>query len=107
MKYNLILTITGLLAYELLEPDLRKVDRQRSTIRLSQKEGKVLVEIEAEDLGTGERRQAMMAHYIMVATDSKGKPVAVPPLIVITEDEERLFSEGLARYQAIKETSDK
>jgi acyl-CoA hydrolase len=43
----------------------------------------------------------------MVATDSKGKPVAVPPLIVITEDEERLFSEGLARYQAIKETSGK
>jgi len=67
----------------------------------------VRVEIEAEDLGTGERRQAMMAHYIMVATDSKGKPVAVPPLIVITEDEERLFSEGLARYQAIKETSGK
>jgi len=67
----------------------------------------VRVEIEAEDLGTGERRQAMMAHYIMVATDSKGKPVAVPPLIVITEEEERLFSEGLARYQAIKETSGK
>ncbi len=49
MKYNLILTINEPSAYELLEPDLRKVDRQRSTIRLSQKEGKVLVEIEAED----------------------------------------------------------
>ena len=70
-------------------------------------EVRVEIEAEAEDLGTGERRQAMMAHYIMVATDSKGKPVAVPPLIVITEDEERLFSEGLARYQEVKEKSSK
>jgi acyl-CoA hydrolase len=67
----------------------------------------VLVEIDAEDLNTGKRHQAMMAHYIMVATNNKGKPVGVPPLIVITEEEERLFSEGLARYKALKETSGK
>jgi acyl-CoA hydrolase len=47
----------------------------------------------------------MTAYYIMVATDNKGKPVGVPPLIVITEEEERLFSEGLARYEAVKKQS--
>ncbi|HEX7364500.1 MAG TPA: ferritin family protein [Dehalococcoidia bacterium] len=67
----------------------------------------VRVEIDAQNLGTEERRQAMTAHYIMVATDSKGKPVDVPPLIVITEEEERLFTEGLARYQALKKQAKK
>ena len=49
MRYNLILTINEPSAYELLEPDLQKVERARTSIRLSKKEGKVLVEIEAED----------------------------------------------------------
>ena len=65
----------------------------------------VWVQIDAENLSTGERHQAMTAHYIMVATNDKGKPVAVPPLIVITEEEERLFTEGSARYQEVKEKS--
>jgi acyl-CoA hydrolase len=65
----------------------------------------VWVQIDAENLSTGERHQAMTAHYIMVATNDKGKPVAVPPLIVITEEEERLFNEGSARYQEVKEKS--
>jgi acyl-CoA hydrolase len=65
----------------------------------------VWVQIDAENLNTGERRPAMTAYYIMVATDNKGKPVGVPPLIVITEEEERLFSEGLARYEAVKKQS--
>jgi acyl-CoA hydrolase len=67
----------------------------------------VRVEIDAEDIGTGERRPAMTAHYIMVATDDKGRPIPVPPLIVITEEEERLFSEGSARYQEVKKQSKK
>jgi acyl-CoA hydrolase len=67
----------------------------------------VWVQIDAENLNTGERHSAMTAHYIMVATDDKGKPVSVPPLIVITEEEERLFSEGLARYELVKKQSGK
>jgi acyl-CoA hydrolase len=67
----------------------------------------VWVEIDAQNLGTEERRQAMTAHYIMVATDNKGKPVGVPPLIVITEEEERLFNEGQARYQEVKKQTTK
>ena len=67
----------------------------------------VRVEIDAQNLGTEERRLAMTAHYIMVATDNKGKPVSVPPLIVITEEEERLFNEGQARYQEVKKQAKK
>jgi acyl-CoA hydrolase len=62
----------------------------------------VRVEIDAQNLDTEERRHAMTAHYIMVATDNKGKPVPVPPLIVITEEEERLYGEGAVRYQEVK-----
>ncbi len=67
----------------------------------------VRVEIDAQNLDTEERRPAMTAHYIMVATDLKGKPVPVPPLIVITEEEERLFVEGLARYEEVKKQAKK
>jgi len=67
----------------------------------------VLVEIDAQNLGTEERRPAMTAHYIMVATDDKSKPIGVPPLIVVTEEEERLFNEGLARYQEVKKQTKK
>jgi acyl-CoA hydrolase len=67
----------------------------------------VLVEIDAQNLDTEERRLAMTAHYIMVATDDKGKPIGVPPLIVISEEEERLFGEGLARYQEAKKQASK
>jgi len=42
----------------------------------------------------------------MVAVDAQGKAVEVPPLAVITEEEERLFNEGLARYRARKAKSD-
>ncbi len=67
----------------------------------------VWVQIDAQNLDTEERRPAMTGHYIMVATNDKGKPVGVPPLIVITEEEERLFNEGLARYEIAKKESGK
>jgi acyl-CoA hydrolase len=67
----------------------------------------VRVEIDAQNLDTEERRLAMTAHYIMVATDAKGKPIGVPPLIVITEDEARLFAEGQVRYQEVKKQAEK
>ncbi len=67
----------------------------------------ILVEIDAQNLDTEERRLAMTAHYIMVATDNKGKPIGVPPIIVISEEEERLFAEGLARYQEVKQEAKK
>lgn len=62
----------------------------------------IKIEVDAENLRTGEKRRALSAYYVMVAVDLNGKAVEVPPLIVITEEEEKLFSEGLARYQARK-----
>ncbi len=62
----------------------------------------IKIEVDAENLITGERRRALSAYYVMVAVDLQGKAVEVPPLIVITEEEEKLFNEGVARYQARK-----
>jgi acyl-CoA hydrolase len=67
----------------------------------------VRIEVEAENLLTGKRLPALNACYVMVAVDLEGKSVEVPPLIVITEEEERLFAEALARYQARKAKSAK
>ena len=44
----------------------------------------------------------LTAVYIMIGVDAEAKAVAVPPLIVVTEEEERLSSKGLTRYQARK-----
>jgi len=63
------------------------------------------IEVEAENLLTGKRVQALTAYYIMIAVDAGGKAVEVPPLIVSTEEEERLFNEGSTRYQARKAKS--
>jgi acyl-CoA hydrolase/rubrerythrin len=67
----------------------------------------VRIDVEAENLLTGKRLPALTAYCAMVAVDLQGKPVEVPPLIVITEEEEKLFNEGLVRYQARKAKSEK
>jgi len=67
----------------------------------------VRIEVEAENLLTGKRLPALTAYYVMVAVNLEGKAVGVPPLIVITEEEERLFNEGLARYETRKAKSGK
>ena len=67
----------------------------------------VRIEVEAENLLTGKRLPALTAYYVMVAVNLEGKAVEVPPLIVITEEEERLFNEGLARYKSRKAKSGK
>lgn len=65
----------------------------------------VQIEVEAEDLFAGKKLHALTAYFIMVALDAEGKPMEVPPLVVSTEEEERLFNEALARYQARKAES--
>lgn len=67
----------------------------------------IKIEVDAENLLTGERRRALSAYYVMVAVDLKGKAVEVPPLIVITEEEEKLFNAGLERYQQRKAKTQK
>lgn len=62
----------------------------------------IQIEVETEDLFTGERMRALTSYYTMVAVDDEGRPKTVPPLIVYTEEEEQLFNEGLQRYNARK-----
>jgi acyl-CoA hydrolase len=60
----------------------------------------VRVQVEAENLATKERRQALAAYFVMVALDRTGKSVEVPSLLITTEEEEKLFEEGRKRYEA-------
>ena len=66
----------------------------------------VLVEVETEHLLRGTRFSALTAHFVMVGLDAEGKPAEVPPLILTTEDEQRLFNEASARYEARKAKSE-
>jgi acyl-CoA hydrolase/ferritin len=62
----------------------------------------VRVEVETENLATETRHQALTASFIYVALDRSGNPVEVPPLLITTEEGERLFQEGKKRYEARK-----
>ena len=57
----------------------------------------------AENMLSGEKKMVLTATFIFVALDTNGKAIEVPPLIISTEEEERLFSEGQARYNARKQ----
>ena len=57
----------------------------------------------AENMLSGEKRIVLTATFIFVALDTNGKAIEVPPLIISTEEEERLFAEGQARYNARKQ----
>jgi acyl-CoA hydrolase len=81
---------------ELVNVDARLTFTSRSSME-------VLMVATAENMLTGEKRQVLTAHYIFVAVDAAGKVLEVPPLIISTEEEERLFAEGQARYDARKQ----
>jgi len=55
------------------------------------------VRVEAEDLLTGEVRHAATAYLTYVALDEKGRPRAVPPLILETEEDVRRNAAAKAR----------
>jgi acyl-CoA hydrolase len=59
----------------------------------------VRIDVEAEDLLSGQKRPAVTAHFVMVALGADGRPVEVPPLILSTEEEQKLFDEGQVRYE--------
>ena len=77
--------------------DLVLIHAQISFVSRSSME--VRVEVETENLFTGQRVQALTAYYNMVALDAEGKPTQVPPVLLSTEEGDRLFDEGLARYE--------
>jgi acyl-CoA hydrolase len=57
----------------------------------------VQVEVYSEDLITGERARTSTAFFTFVAVDPDGKPHEVPPLLPLTQDEERRFEEAAQR----------
>ncbi len=65
----------------------------------------VRVEVDREDLFTGEKVRALTAYYIMTALDKNEKPTKVPPLLIFTEEEEKFFNDGMVRYQMRKKKS--
>jgi acyl-CoA hydrolase len=67
----------------------------------------VRIDVEAEDLLSGQKRPAVTAHFVMVALGADGRPVEVPPLILSTEEEQKLFNEGQARYESRRTPSRK
>ncbi len=72
-------------------------------IFVSRSSMEVQVELRTENLLESEKRmKALTAYYTMVSVDNLGQPQPVPPLIIYTEEEQRLFDEGKARYEARK-----
>lgn len=59
----------------------------------------VEVRVEAEDLLTGVRTKTNSAYFIYVALDELGKPVQVPRLKLVDDDEKQRFEEGRKRQQ--------
>jgi acyl-CoA hydrolase len=46
--------------------------------------------------------EALTAYFIFVALDEEGNPKSVPPLIVSTEEEKRLFAAGEERHNTCR-----
>jgi uncharacterized protein (TIGR00369 family) len=63
----------------------------------------VRVEVETESLATEERQTALTASFIYVSLDNAGNPTEVPPLLITTEEGEKLFEEGRRRYELRKQ----
>lgn len=58
------------------------------------------VRVEAENLFTGDVRYTNSAYLTFVALDKNGRPTAVAPLILETEDEKRRWREAKDRRKA-------
>ena len=64
----------------------------------------VLVEVEMEDLRNGDKMPALSARFVMVALNASGKATQVQPLIISTEEEEKLYNEAKLRYESRKKS---
>ncbi len=63
----------------------------------------VRVDSYVEDVGTGAQRLINTAFVIEVAIDGDGRPVPVPPLIPVTEEEQREFDSAENRKHLRRE----
>lgn len=58
------------------------------------------VRVESQNLLTGEVRHTVSAYMTFVALDKNGRPIAIPPLILETPEEQRRNREAQARREA-------
>ena len=58
------------------------------------------VRVESQNLLTGEIRHTVSAYLTLVALDKTGRPIAIPPLILETPEEQRRNREAQARREA-------
>jgi acyl-CoA hydrolase len=63
----------------------------------------VRIDVETEELVTARHVEALTAYFTTVAIDAHGNPSPVPPLIVTTDEEARLFDEGRRRHESKRE----
>lgn len=59
----------------------------------------ILVRVHAENSLTGESRLANEAFFTFVALDENGKPVSVPKLKFMNEDDQRMYNKAVERRQ--------
>ncbi len=57
------------------------------------------IRVEAENVLTGQVTHTNSAYAVYVALDDEGKPMAVPPLILETDEERRHWQEGAYRQE--------
>jgi acyl-CoA hydrolase len=60
----------------------------------------IRVDVQSEDLMSGERRRTSTAYLTFVAVDKNGHPADVPPLLLETEEDKREAEAGEARRAA-------
>lgn len=59
----------------------------------------VRIEVDAEDIPSGEKFASNSAYFTFVAVDQAGKPIHVPEVIPETEDEKNFYDGALRRRQ--------
>ncbi|GAC1380607.1 MAG: hypothetical protein NVSMB33_06750 [Ktedonobacteraceae bacterium] len=64
------------------------------------------VEVQAEDLITGQIRRIASSRVIYVALDADGKPTPVPPLIAADEEEQKIIEVARKRRQSMQSSGD-
>jgi acyl-CoA hydrolase/rubrerythrin len=62
----------------------------------------IRVEVEVESISQERRVPALTADFVMVALDQAGKPRAVPKLLLLTEEDEKLFAAAKETYEKRK-----
>jgi acyl-CoA hydrolase len=63
----------------------------------------IIVSVEVEDLySESPNKCGLTAYFTMVALDAEGKPIQVPGLKLVNDEEHQRFEEGRQRYEANK-----